>query len=155
VADLLREDVEARGVRRLVVDSAAELEAGIAPEERKADFLAALTSYLRTREVTSCLTIDVPKTVGQDLDLTGTPFSVLAQNLILLRDVEYLGQPHRVISVLKMRFSSYDRSIREYEIVPGRGIQVLGVAPETAGQVSGAPSTGGQGSGTGVVGRQA
>ena len=60
-----------------------------------------------------------------------------------------------MFSALKMRFSSYDRSIREYEIVPGRGIQVLGVAPETAGQVSGTPSSGGPGPGTGVVGRQA
>jgi circadian clock protein KaiC len=80
------------------------------------------------------VTLDVPKTVGQDLDLVGTPFSVLAENLLLLRDVEYLGQPHRVVTVLKMRASGYDRSIRQYEMVPGRGIQVLGIAPATAGQ---------------------
>jgi circadian clock protein KaiC len=137
VAWLLRERIEARGVRRLVIDSVAELERGIAPDERKAEFFAALTTYLRGQGVTACLTLDVPKTVGQDLDLVGTPFSVLAENLILLRDVEYLGQPHRVVSVLKMRFSGYDRSIREYEPVPGRGIQVLGVAPATAGQPTG------------------
>ena len=134
IADLLREDIARRDVRRLVIDSAAELERGIAPDERKPDFFAALTSYLRGRAVTTCLTLDVPKTVGQDLDLVGTPFSVLAENLVLLRDVEYLGQPHRVISVLNMRFSGYDRSIREYEPVPGRGIQVLRVAPATAGR---------------------
>ena len=137
LADLLRGDVEQRGVRRLIVDSAAELERGIAPDERKAEFFAALTTYLRGQGVTACLTLDVPKTVGQDLDLVGTPFSVLAENLVLLRDVEYLGQPHRVVSVLKMRFSAYDRSIREYEPVPGHGIQVLGVAPATAGQPTG------------------
>lgn len=139
VADLLRADIEQRNVRRLVIDSAAELERGIAPDERKPDFFAALTSYLRGRGVTTCLTLDVPKTVGQDLDLVGTSFSALAENLVLLRDVEYLGQPHRVISVLKMRFSGYDRSIREYEPVPGRGIQVLGVAPATAGQPTDTP----------------
>jgi circadian clock protein KaiC len=134
VANLLREDLEHRGVRRLVIDSAAELERGIAPEDRKPEFLAALATYTRGRGVTTCITLDVPKTVGQDLDLVGTPFSVLAENLLLLRDVEYLGQPHRVFSVLKMGFSGYERSIREYEMVPGHGIQVLGVAPATAGQ---------------------
>jgi circadian clock protein KaiC len=134
VADLLREDIERRGVRRLVIDSAAELERGIAPEARKPEFLAALATYLRAQGVTACVTLDVPKTVGQDLDLVGTPFSVLAENLLLLRDVEYLGQPHRVITVLKMRASGYERSIRQYEMVPGRGIQVLGVAPPAAGQ---------------------
>ena len=134
IADLLCQDIEGRNVRRLVIDSAAELERGIAPDERKPEFLAALTTYLRGRAITTCLALDVPKTAGQDLDLVGTPFVVLAENLLLLRDVEYLGQPHRVFSVLKMRFSSYDQSIREYEPVPGRGIQILGLAPATAGQ---------------------
>jgi circadian clock protein KaiC len=134
VANLMREDLERREVRRLVIDSAAELERGVAPEQRKPEFLAALASYIRARGVTACVTLDVPKTVGQDLDLVGTPSSVLAENLLLLRDVEYLGQPHRVIAVLKMGFSGYERSIRQYEMVPGRGIQVLGVAPPVAGQ---------------------
>jgi circadian clock protein KaiC len=134
VAHLLRDDIERRGVRRLLVDSAVELERGIAPEARKPEFLAALATYIRARGVTACVTLDVPKTVGQDLDLVGTPFSVLAESLLLLRDVEYRGQPHRVFSALKMGFSGYERSIREYEMVPGRGIQVLGVAPATAGQ---------------------
>ena len=44
VAHLLRDDIERRGVRRLVVDSAAELERGIAPEARKPEFLAALAT---------------------------------------------------------------------------------------------------------------
>ena len=134
VADLLREDLERRGVRRLVLDSAAELERGIAPAERKPDFLAALVRSLREGGVATCLTLDVPKTMGQDLDLTGTPYLVLAENVLLLRDVEYLGQPHRVVAVLKMRSSGYDRAMREYELVPGRGIQLLGVAPAGAGQ---------------------
>jgi circadian clock protein KaiC len=134
VATLLREDIEHRGVRRVVIDSAAELERGIAPDERKPEFLAALATYFRARGATACVTLDVPKTVGQDLDLVGTPFSVLADNLLLLRDVEYLGQPHRVMSVLKMGFSGYERAMREYEMVPHRGIQLLGVAPATAGQ---------------------
>jgi circadian clock protein KaiC len=134
VANLLREDLEQRNVRRLVIDSAAELERGIALDERKPEFLAALVTYTRARGVTTCITLDVPKTVGQDLDLVGTSFSALAENLLLLRDVEYLGQPHRVFSVLKTRSSGYERSIREYEMVPGHGIQVLGVAPAVAGQ---------------------
>lgn len=134
MADLLREDAEQRGVRRLVIDSAAELERGIAPDERKPEFLAALATYVRARAMTACVTLDVPKPVGQDLDLVGTPFSVLAENLLLLRDVEYLGQPHRVIAVLKMGFSGCERAIRQYEMVPGRGIQLLGVAPPAAGQ---------------------
>ena len=137
VAELLRADVERRGVRRLVVDSAAELERGVAAEARRPEFLAALVGYLRGRNVTSYLTLDVPTIVGPELEFAGTPLSVVAENLLLLRYAEYRGALHRLFSVLKMRFSDYDRTIREYTITPGAGLQLLGAAPPAAGLLTG------------------
>jgi circadian clock protein KaiC len=124
IAALLRADIEQRGVRRLVIDSAAELERGVADRERLPDFLAALVRYLRGRDVTTYLTLDLPTIVGQELSFAGTPLSVLAENLVLLRHVEYRGQLRRVFSVFKMRFSDYDPTIREFTIVPDHGIQI-------------------------------
>jgi len=60
VANLLLDEVERRGVRRLVIDSVAEPERGLGFEGRTGGFLAALVSYLRSRDVTMCLTLDVP-----------------------------------------------------------------------------------------------
>jgi circadian clock protein KaiC len=137
VADLVGNDVEERGVRRLVIDSAAELERGLAAEVRKADFLAALVSYLRSREVTTYITLDINTVVGPALEFIGTPLSVLAENLLLLRYAEYRGQLHRLFLALKMRFSDYDRTLREYTITAGRGIELLGPAPPAAGLLTG------------------
>lgn len=139
IAALLVEDVERRGVRRLVIDSAAELQRGICFEGRVPDFLSALVSYLRGREVTSYLTLDLPVIMGPQLELAGTPLSVLAENLLLLRQVEYRGRLHRVFSVFKMRFSGYEAAIYELAITPGRGIEIVGPAPLGEGLLTGVP----------------
>ena len=63
VAWLIREGVEKRGVRRLVIDSATELEGGLTSPERAPMFLASLAAYLRSKSVTTFMTVDVP-TIG-------------------------------------------------------------------------------------------
>ena len=96
-------------------------------------------SYLRGRDVTSYLTLDLPVIVGPQLELVGTPLSVLAENLLLLRQVEYRGRLHRVFSVFKMRFSGYEPAIYEFTVTPGRGIEIVGPAPLGEGVLTGAP----------------
>jgi circadian clock protein KaiC len=137
VAQLIVEDVERRGTRRVVIDSVAELERAIGRAERTAGFLAALVGCLRSHHVTSYLTLDIPTIVGPELDLAATPLSVVAENLLLLRSVEYRRQLRRVLSVLTMRFSDHDRAAYEYAITPGHGIQLLGPAPLGEGLLTG------------------
>jgi len=91
VADLIMRDIERRGVRRLVIDSAGELEHSIANDARKVPFLAALVGYLRDWSVTAYVTLDINTIVGPALELAGTPRSVLAENLLVLRHAEYHG----------------------------------------------------------------
>jgi circadian clock protein KaiC len=137
VADLLCKDIEQRGVHRLVIDSVAELDRGLPTAERKSDFLAALITYLRGRDVTTYATLDINTIVGPTLEFAGTPLSVVAENLIVLRYAEYRNQLHRLISVLKIRYSNYDRTLREFTITEGRGIELLGPAPPAAGLLTG------------------
>ncbi|MBI3964232.1 MAG: AAA family ATPase [Chloroflexi bacterium] len=137
VAWALREDIERRGVRRLVVDSVAELERGLASQDRKPEFLAALVSYLRGRNVTTYLTLDVSTIVGPELNFVSTPLSVLAENLVLLRQTEYLGALRRILLILKMRFCAYDSALREYTITPNKGFELLGPAPAAEGLLTG------------------
>jgi hypothetical protein len=120
VAWRLRERIEARGVRRLVIDSATELKGGVAAPERAPMFMASLAAYLRSQQVTTYLTVDVPTLVGPELSFAGTPLVVLAENLLLLRYVEYQATLRRVLSVLKMRFSAFDQAVYEYTIVAAR-----------------------------------
>jgi circadian clock protein KaiC len=51
--------------------------------------------------------------------------SILAENVLLSQQLAYRGRFHRVLSVLKMRFSSHDYSLREFVIDPPQGIRVL------------------------------
>jgi circadian clock protein KaiC len=137
VAEELRADIEARDVRRLVIDSSTELERAIFTEERKPNFLAALVNYVRAHRVTAVMMMDVPKIVGPELDLTSSPLAVFAENLILLRHVELRGEIRRILAVLKMRFSRHDTRIAEYTIVADHGIRLVGTAPTVEGLLTG------------------
>jgi circadian clock protein KaiC len=137
VAWLIRERVESNAVRRLVIDSATELEGGLTSRERAAMFMASLAAYLRSRDVTTYMTLDVPTIVGPELSFAGSPLIVFAENLLLLRYAEYQGELHRIFAVLKMRFSAFDRTLRVYTIQDGEGIRIAGPAPRAEGLLTG------------------
>jgi circadian clock protein KaiC len=137
VAWLIRERIERQGVKRLVIDSASELQGGLTNPERAAMFMASLAAYLRSRSVTSYMTLDVPTIVGPELSFAGNPLLFFAENLLLLRYAEYRGELHRVLAVLKMRFSDFDRALRVYDIRDGVGIQIAGPAPRAEGLLTG------------------
>jgi circadian clock protein KaiC len=137
VVQRIAEDVERRHTRRLVIDSMAELERGIGDSERKPGFLSALVSYLRSRQVTTYTTLDLRHLAGPALELADLPLSLVAENLLLLRNVEYLTTLHRVCSVLKMRFSDHERAIYEYTIEGDQGVRLLGPAPLSEGLLTG------------------
>lgn len=137
IVSLLVEDVEHRGVRRLVIDSAAELERAVGADERKPGFFSALVSYLRERQVTTYATLDIPTIAGPSLEFANTPLSMVAENLLLLRKVEYRGTIHRVFAALKMRFSDHEQAIYEYEISTDQGIRIVGPAPLGEGLLTG------------------
>jgi circadian clock protein KaiC len=137
VAWLIREHIEGHQTRRLVIDSATELQNGITSPERASMFMAALAAYLRSRAVTTYLTVDVPTIVGPELSFMGNPLLVLAENLLLLRYAEYQGELHRVFAVLKMRFSHFDRKLRIFTIRAGVGIEIAGPAPRAEGLLTG------------------
>ena len=134
---LIRERIEERAVQRLVIDSGTELQGGLTAPDRAAMFMAALAAYLRSRKVSTYMTVDVPTIVGPELSFAGTPLVVLAENLLLLRSVEYQGELRRVLSVLKMRFSNFDHALREYSIDDGQGIRITGHAPRAEGLLTG------------------
>ncbi len=118
------EQVERRGVKRLIIDGLTDLEVSIADPARRRGFLAAFALRLRLAGVTSLFTREVPKVAGTELDFSDAPVAVLGENLLLLRFVELRGRIHRILSVLKMRDSKYDSDLREFEISDA-GIRVL------------------------------
>lgn len=126
-ADLLA-TIERARVRRLVIDSIAELERAVAESaapQRVPNYLAALLAALRTRGVTLLAIKETSKLVAAELDFSADVLSVLAENVMFMQQVIYENQLHRVLSILKMRFSSHDYTLREIVIAPPEGIRVL------------------------------
>ncbi len=134
------EQVDRRGIQRLVIDSATELQRAI-DGPRQADFLAALVHALRTRNVTTLITFDVPTIVGSELSFANSPLVALAENLILLRQAEYQGSLYRMLSVLKLRFGMTDQRFHSYAIRAPEGMVVAGPVPVAEGWMTGVART--------------
>ena len=137
IAALITQDIDERGVRRLMIDSLAEVERGVLAPDRRTDYLSALVTYLRNQRVSTYVTLDISSVVGPTLEFEHTPLSVLAENFMVLRFAEYMNRLHRLMAVLKMRFSDYDSTLYEYSITAGRGLELVGPAPSGVGLLTG------------------
>jgi circadian clock protein KaiC len=124
LAATIRERVERMRVRRFVIDPVAEIEQAVLEPGRAIGFFASLLNYLRERNVTTVITREISPFPEPRLTFTETPVSVLTENLLVLRSVEYQDRLYRIISVFKMRFSGFDPALREFRIEDG-GIRVL------------------------------
>ena len=126
--DVLAEDLRAAvaesGARRLVVDSLAELMVA-AGRERVYGYLMALAAVLRDRGVTTMLIMETSDVLGADISFSELPLSVVGDNVLLLRHFESGAEMRRVLTVIKMRFSGHDETVRAFTI-GADGVRVLG-----------------------------
>lgn len=136
LAAMIRECVERLHAQRLVIDPIAQMEEAILEPKRATGFFASLLNYLRERNVSSVMTREISPFPEPRLMFTETPVSVLTENLLVLRSLEYQDRLYRVISVLKMRFSGFDPSLREFRIEDG-GIRVLPIQESGQGVMTG------------------
>jgi circadian clock protein KaiC len=121
---LERVRAEKQARRRLFIDGVQGFAAAAVYEDRLPRFLSALTNQLRTWDVTTLISDELPL-FGPDLELPNPELAQVVETVVLLRYVELKSQLHRLVSIMKMRESPYDTSIREYTM-DGRGIQVSG-----------------------------
>ncbi|QRN98169.1 AAA family ATPase [Archangium violaceum] len=108
--------VERHRVRRLVIDGLEPLLQGTLAPQRMPGFLTALLNELRARGVTSLMTQQTHVLFEPRLapNLEGAEGAV--DNLVFLRYVELRSQLYRILSILKMRESDYESSLREFSI---------------------------------------
>jgi circadian clock protein KaiC len=118
VAHDLLARVSATGTRRLVIDGLLGFEDMTVQPERLSQFFRALNGQLRDRGVTALCTSEVPELVGPVSRPPLGRLTPIAENLIMLRHVEYLGRLERVISVMKVRDSAFDTRVRAFQIGP-------------------------------------
>ena len=125
IAELIKTSIEENSIKRLVLDDLNEIQRTARYEDRAQDFSAALVNYLKSKEVTMLSNYVISKLIGMELDLAGTPLSSLAENLLLLRQIESNNRFYRRLSILQMRDSKHDSYIHDFKIEAGVGIELL------------------------------
>ncbi|MBA3825963.1 MAG: KaiA-binding protein, partial [Ktedonobacterales bacterium] len=128
IADRLLAMLDDTHAQRLIIDSIAEIEEAITASQapgRLRDYLAALTSAFQARGLTTLLIKETIRAVAPTLDFSAEPLAMMAENVMLAQQVTYQGQLHRILSILKLRYSGHDTALREFTIDAPAGICVL------------------------------
>jgi circadian clock protein KaiC len=108
--------------RRLFIDGIEGFRAASVYHERMPRFLSAFTNQLRMFDVTAAVSEELPL-FHPDIDMPNPELANVVETVILLRYVEPGSQLHRLTSIMKMRESRYDTSLREFRITDG-GLEV-------------------------------
>ncbi|MFO0887780.1 MAG: ATPase domain-containing protein [Isosphaeraceae bacterium] len=116
----VRESPEPR--RRLFVDGIEGFRAASVYPDRMPRFLSAFCNQLRTSDVTALVSEELALFRPQ-IDMPNPELANVVETVILLRYVELKSQLYRLVSIMKMRESRYDTSIRELKIADD-GIEV-------------------------------
>jgi circadian clock protein KaiC len=91
---------------------------------------------LRSRRVTALFLKETDKALSSSLDLSSDALSILAENVFLLQQLPFDGALHRIITIVKLRFSGHDPSLREFRISAPVGLQVLPPSEQTLGALA-------------------
>ena len=122
--------VQTVGAKRVVIDSISSMESGTFDKHQVREFMLQIAAFFKSRGITclmTYLTTDMfGSAVGQLLGGTTSNelrLSSIVDGIVLLRYVERDQQVRKLLSVLKMRGSIHDKSIREFSI-HSDGIQI-------------------------------
>jgi circadian clock protein KaiC len=110
---LIRHELARGDVKRVVVDSLAELAFAARQNERLPAYVWALGGFVRAVDGTTIFTNEMAA-LGDGADLGGLSF--IFNNVFFLRYVEIESELRRGLSVLKMRQSEHEKGLLEYTI---------------------------------------
>ena len=113
-ARMVRQDVEERGTRIVMIDSISGYRLSMRGADR-VTHLHALCRYLKNMGVTVILINEIEAITGE-FRATELGISYLGDNIIFLRYLELNGELRKAIGVLKKRMSDFEKSMRELEI---------------------------------------
>jgi circadian clock protein KaiC len=121
---------------RLFIDGFDALQNAAAYPERVPQFFAALGRELRARGVTAVHSAELRAIFAPQIEAPARGLSPLLENLILLRFVELRRQVRRAVSVLKMRDSDFDSTLREL-VIDNQGLRVGSAFDDTESVLTG------------------
>lgn len=119
------EAVRARGIKHLLVDGIDAIQQSVIDPQRLGPFFVALTRALAHEGVTSVFTLQTPHH-PEHVEAPYSPFNTISantENIVSLRYSEQWTMLNRSLSILKVRDSAFDLSIRKFSIT-SKGIQL-------------------------------
>jgi circadian clock protein KaiC len=126
LAQQVLHNVEQRQVKRLMVDGIDALVELVVHSGRARSFLVALVNELRRRNVTTFFMQELPY-FSQGPNQPEGSYSMLFDNIVLLRYVDMGGINRRQIGVLKLRENSYDAA-NHLLFISDQGMSIEGPA---------------------------
>jgi circadian clock protein KaiC len=138
----VRDAVEERGVRVVVIDSLNGYLTAIPQSDSPLIRMYELLSYLAERGVATILIVAQHGVVGTSM-AAPIDISYLADTIIMLRFFEAIGAVRRAISVVKKRTGEHETTIREFRISKD-GLRVGAALTDFHGVLTGVPEYIGQ-----------
>ena len=134
----IRAEVEGRSAEIVMIDGITGYERAFrSSDSDPAHQLVKIARYLRNMNVTGLVTNEVHQITGE-FRATEQNVSHLADSIVVLRHVEYRGELRKVIGVLKMRTSDFEKSLRTLEITE-HGLTVGEPLSDLRGILTGTP----------------
>lgn len=115
--------VREKGVRRLFIDGFDGLSKAAVHHPRIARFMAGLVNECRAHGVSLVYTVETRSLFGPELRFVARGVSMLTENILFTRNVEHDSELALFISILKLRSSGHDPTIRRLN-VSSRGLSV-------------------------------
>ncbi|WP_418281472.1 ATPase domain-containing protein [Halorubrum sp. DTA98] len=137
-ADMVRREVESKGTEVVMIDGVSGYKLSLrGSDDELVRQLHTLGRYLKNMGVTVIMVEEVANITGE-FQATNSGISYLADNIVFLRHLELRGEMRKLIGVLKMRTSDFERTLREFEITE-HGITVGEPLAGVQGILSGTP----------------
>jgi circadian clock protein KaiC len=130
--------IRKRKVRRLFIDGIHGFQLAAEFPSRVRSVFSAFAEEFEASGVTTLYSMETPDLFGPRIEAPVTGLSPITQNIILLRHVELRSHLYRLISVMKLRDSAYDSTLREFKISDA-GIAVADTFQSTDQVLSGSP----------------
>jgi circadian clock protein KaiC len=109
---------------RIFIDSMQGFQVTSDAPERIEDFFAALTDHFISQGATMVFSLETEDILGNStIKVPFSNASRMCRNILLMRFAEARGCLRRVFSVIKMRDSAFDSSVREM-IIGDNGVEV-------------------------------
>jgi circadian clock protein KaiC len=112
----LDEIISELNIKRVLIDSITLFKSLVQDPINLRKEIYSLINYFKAKGITAIFTHELPKLRGGELSISDFGLGFLVDSIILLRYVEIGSELKKSVTIIKLRGSNHDKSIREFMI---------------------------------------